>query len=484
MTNLLREFDEHQAALLSGFEVPGPLTPERLTPGDLAAEVKRFLQGGQPSKRISITRADVLGVQKDLLGLLERAEATAGRSNVASAYAGGIDRDPMEAYRRDRSRYAHPSQPGPLDVGARLKLAKAACDIIRAREPAFEDEAALLRIFGSTSVSYVRYSMEAESLLDCGRMLSDAWLEISCALDEELSLSSWLTAWEEPAELPEEAIAEMLGVEMAALPPPLVDEGLTEEMFERPRLVSSPDAVDREEYNFMRSPPDDALAPAIPLFKLETRRAAGRLANAGRQALSTSRAALLRSWREVMLQLLPCNEGGVLPCLSFVPKVSLSDRAGREIPLRTPFAWPVGENPRVPLLVGGAPGVTWFIPDDARTLEQGGLSDDTVYQTTWTASPGAVAITLRMMADSDSRPVNQAVLDCAGRSEGFPSQFALGTIGNIMEKATFVPDRADGIGALLRADFHRRTAILRRHGIASDGPWLSRFYGAWYRRST
>jgi hypothetical protein len=130
-----------------------------------------------------------------------------------------------------------------------------------------------------------------------------------------------------------------------------------------------------------------------------------------------------------------------------------------------------------------APGVTWFSPDDPAILERGHLSDDTCCQTTWMASPGAVAITLRMMADSESRPVNPAVLECAKRGEGFSSQFAAGTIGNIIEKATFVPDRADGIGALLRADFHRRDRILRAHGVVADAdPTLSRFYRIWHRR--
>ncbi|MBZ9960615.1 hypothetical protein [Mesorhizobium sp. BR1-1-14] len=137
----------------------------------------------------------------------------------------------------------------------------------------------------------------------------------------------------------------------------------------------------------------------------------------------------------------------------------------------------------MPLLLRAADDVTWFRPDDPAALSDGRFSDDTSYQTTWMASPGAVAIAMRMMADDECRPVDRAIVECAKRGDGFPSQFALGTIGNVVEKATFIPDRADGVGALLRADFQRRDGILRAHGIMTDAaPWPSRFYRAWYRR--
>ena len=103
-------------------------------------------------------------------------------------------------------------------------------------------------------------------------------------------------------------------------------------------------------------------------------------------------------------------------------------------------------------------------------------------QSTWMASPGVIAIMLRMMADEESRPINPRIVECARRAESFPSQFALGTVGNVIEKATFVADRANGIGALLRADFYRRDGILRARGIVTDpDPWPIRFYRAWHR---
>ncbi|RWK29811.1 hypothetical protein [Mesorhizobium sp.] len=479
---MFREFDDYMSSLLFGSEVPETLKPERLSPGDLRREVARFLRVGQPSKRISIAKGDILAVQSELLRLLERAETAAGRDAVALAYAGNGDRLPLEAYRRDRHRYAHPRQPGPLDLNARLRLAGAACALIREHVPDFDADSALLRILGPSSISYVRYSTESESLLDSGRMLSDAWLEIAHALDEELGLSSWFALREEPVADPGGVVAELLGAETAALPPAHVGEDLDAESFEEPRYISGPEPAYLQEYNFMRSPHDEALAPAVRLFMVETRSATGRLADTYGKARSPS-LARIRFWREVTLQLLPCTAGGILPCLAFVPKVSLADRGGNPIPLRSPFTRPIGETPRVPLLLSTADDLTWFRPDDPAALSDGRFSDDTSYQTTWMAAPGAVAIAMRMMADDECRPVDRAIIECAKRGDGFPSQFALGTIGNVVEKATFIPDRADGIGALLRADFQRRDSILRAHGIMTDAaPWPSRFHRTWSHR--
>ncbi|MBZ9960614.1 hypothetical protein [Mesorhizobium sp. BR1-1-14] len=65
-------------------------------------------------------------------------------------------------------------------------------------------------------------------------MLSDAWLEMAHALDEELGLSSWFALREEPVADTGGIVAELLGAETAALPPALVGDDLDAEAFETP----------------------------------------------------------------------------------------------------------------------------------------------------------------------------------------------------------------------------------------------------------
>lgn len=105
-----------------------------------------------------------------------------------------------------------------------------------------------------------------------------------------------------------------------------------------------------------------------------------------------------------MLSMVPCSGGGILPCLAFVAKVSLAGRGANPIPLRSPFTRRSG-TPRVPLLLGATDDVTWFTSDDPAALSSGRLSDGISYQTIWMASPGAVVIAMRMMADDECRPV-------------------------------------------------------------------------------
>ncbi|MER9390636.1 MULTISPECIES: hypothetical protein [unclassified Mesorhizobium] len=314
-------------------------------------------------------------------------------------------------------------------------------------------------------------------------MVSDAWLCVSEALNRELNLGEWFSSFPDIVDSADEIVAELLAVQTSACVPSMPDEDLTFEELEVARHLGSPEVADTEEYNFMRHPQDEALAPSVLLFSLAMVKAAGRL-GAERDAAKNGKRANIHFWREVVLQLLPRRGGGIVPCVTLVPKISLCDPTGRPIELRTPFSRPIGDLRRVPLLLTRSSGLTWFYPESLNDFEDSlsgaGWSVDSVYQTAWMASPGVVAILLRMIADGVDRPINRAVDACADRNTDFPSQFALGTIGNVIERATFAASRGDGIGALLREDFHRRDRVLRKHGVVADGsPFPSRFYRAW-----
>lgn len=483
MVQLLRELDEYQTALLlrDSREI---LTPKELSAADLRAEVEILLRGGEPTKRLSVARADVLGVQRNLRSLLDHAERLGGRSAVALEYASISERDPKEVYKQDKHRYANQKMIGPLELGTRLKLAKAACAIIQAFDPGFNESVAMLTILGASSVSYVKFNMETEALLDSGKAISDAWRQIARALDDELDLSGWFAHRSEVIDDAADLIADLLGVETAACIPDDARLGMAVKDCVATSRLSSPEDADEEDYNFFRHPHDEALALSVPLYSFAQLRAPGRLCSDPSHPKSGIRVQIT-FWREVALQLLPGNTGGVLPCIAVAPKVSVIGAGGRPIALSTPFTRPLDDPCVVPLLLSKSAHISVFRPDAPHSFGDQvsglGLSGQTVFQTAWMASAAVVAIALRTLADKELRPVSEAVAEQGGKSDAEQCHFALGTVGNAVERATFVINRANGLGGLLRADFYRRDGLLRRRGIVTNhAPLPSRFLRSWY----
>lgn len=483
MVQLLRELDEYQTALLvhDSREI---LTPKELSAADLRAEVQILLRGGEPTKRLSVASADVLGVQNNLSSLLDQAERLRGRTAVALEYASASCRDPKEVYKQDKHRYANQKKAGPLELGTRLKLARAACAVIQTADPGFNENAAILTILGASSVSYIKFNMETEALLDSGKVISDAWRQISRALDDELNLSEWFADRSEPIDDASELIADLLSVETAACIPDDARLGTPVKDCVATRRLSSPDDASEDDYNFFRHPHDEALAPSVPLYSFAQLRAPGRLLSDPSHPKSGTRVQII-FWREVALQLLPGSEGGILPCITVAPKVSLIGSGGRPIALSTPFSRPLGDPCVVPLLLSKSTHLSEFRPDAPHSFEDQvsglGLSGQTVFQTAWTASAAVVAIALRTLADKELRPVSEAITEQGRKTDATQCHFALGTVGNAVEKATFVIDRAGGLGSLLRADFYRRDALLRKHGIITNSASLpARFLRSWY----
>ncbi len=101
MSNMLRELDAMQIALISG-DVPAAIRPSPLTNQELFEELKRYLRKGKDVPQLKVHETDTGTVAENLLRLLEQAEDIAGPKEVASAYRQG---DP-EAYRKDKHRYA------------------------------------------------------------------------------------------------------------------------------------------------------------------------------------------------------------------------------------------------------------------------------------------------------------------------------------------------------------------------------------------
>ncbi|MBZ9673795.1 hypothetical protein [Mesorhizobium sp. ES1-3] len=483
MVQLLRELDEYQTALLvqDRREI---LTPKELSAAELRAEVEILLRGGEPAKRLSVAKADILDVQKNLWSLLDQAERLGGRTSVAQEYASASCRDPKEVYKQDKHRYANRKTPGPQELGTRLKLARAACAVIQSVDPAFNESAAILTLLGASSVSYVKFNMETEALLDSAKVISDAWLQLAHALDEELSLSSWFADRTEVIDDAAGLIADLLDVETAACIPDDARLGMPVKDCTATRRLSTPEDAYEDDYNFFRHPHDEALAPSVPLYSFAQLRAAGRLFSDPSRPKSGTRVQIV-FWREVMLQLLPGSAGGILPCITVAPKVSIIGASGRPMALATPYSRPLDDPCMVPLLLSKSPHVSEFRPDAPHSFEdqikEAGLSRQTVFQTAWMASAAVVAIALRTLADRELRPVSNAITEQSVKSDATQCHFANGTVGNVVEKATFVIDRAGGIGGLLRADFYRRDALLRKRGITTNSASMpARFLRSWY----
>ena len=488
LTPELTELEEI-ALLGGGGEVAIP--EHQMSQAELYEEIRLRLRGGGNPDILKVPKDDLNRVCDNLLGILDEAEARVGRPRVANAYyekrggsnatVGSKYSGAADIYRQARDRYTR-SKLRPLEP--RIQLVEAASSALGDAGEVVEEILGCVRLFKGTRVfRQIEDARNPRGLSDAGAALSNAWWTICDALEAELSLSRWFQYARTEVGREQVPLDQFLGCDRAfdfsvvRATDDLISSGKWQQGIPAdawldttfaPVLTQGYDAL-----NLIQHVHDLSFAPAVSLFRQRYWSGHGRMWTPGEN--ETRRRRFMVIWREVQLALLPDTDDEVAPYLINRRRVTVygDGATGREIAMEYPFTRVFVDPGIIPLALG-TDRLAVFEPSDLSppqdmivgATEAGEIlvapACTSQYANVWGARPDVIPLFLRHIQDGTMRPVDPAIQSAAEMNPAHQPLFAQGTVGEIIERATLVPDRAGGIGGLLRRDFLGKVEALRR----------------------
>lgn len=487
--DLTPELTELEVIALLGHDEEIVIPELPLSPADLREEIRLVLRGKGKIDVLRVPEDDLGRVCTNLRSLLDDAETTVGRPRVASAYhamQAGSDANAdstfsgaADIYRRARDRYTRPSL-RPLEP--RIKLAAAALSALRDAHELDDGIQGFLHLFQGTRVlRHIEDTRNSSRLREAGLALSNAWWTICEALENELSLSHWFEFNRTEVAREQVPIEEFLGCDRvfdfsaAGAISDLIASGDWRRglpVHAWPDTTFEPVATEGyDSLNLRQHVHDLGYAPSVSLFRQRYWDGPGRVWTPGED--EERKPYRLAIWREVQLALLPDSEGKVAPYLLNRQRVTVYDDDGREIAVEYPFTRVFGEVGIIPLAIG-KDRLAVFEPRELspdEDLPMGVSTSGEVlmapsctsqFAQVWGARSTVIPLFLRHVRDAAVRPVDPKIEALARSSPSGRLHFLPGTVGELVERATLVPNRAGGIGGALRRDFLGKVEALRR----------------------